>query len=57
MDNKTLDKEATAQAIIDKGKSGIAFGIDINEFNKKKDDVKFLMDSCDFLRVEPQYIN
>lgn len=57
MEDRILDKKATAQIIINKCGSGIGFGMNMNEFNKKKDDVKFLIDSCDFLRLKPQYIN
>lgn len=52
---KTVNKESTIKRILDKCNSSIGHYIDIEKFNKRSNDVKFLTDACVFLGIPVIY--
>lgn len=52
---KTVNKQKTIQNILDRCNARIGFSINMDKFNKKREDVEFLMEAAEFVGAKVVY--
>ena len=57
MKQKRLNKQATANKIIQFAKQSIQYKMNMKRFEAKKQDSDFLIKACEFVQCEPVYYN
>ena len=50
-----INKKLTIRNIIERCNSGIGYGINMDKFEQKKNDVQFLIDAAKFVRADVIY--
>jgi len=57
MTKKRLNKEQTANKIMNVVNSTVGYSMNMKKFEKKRDNADFLIKACEFVRCEPVYYN